>query len=330
MSATVCVVGAGGGIGQPLSLLLKQNLPHGSTLKLFDVMGAPGVAADLSHVDSNVSVEYAAGKFPPVPNDPGLAELAKGVDVFVIVAGVPRKPGMTRDDLFKVNAGICLDIVSTCAKSAPKACFCVVTNPVNATVAIAATALKKLGVYDKNKLFGVSTLDVMRATRFVNVARSPGGPLVTGVPVIGGHSDTTIVPLLSQLPGHALPSDKVRAVSERIQTAGTEVVKAKAGKGSATLSMAAAGARFALAVVDGLTGRGRPTMYTYVDSDGTNELAFFAMPVVLGPNGIAQRLAIGPVNDYEKKLLGVAVKGIAANIKQGEAFAREQLQKSKL
>jgi len=273
-----------------------------------------------------VSVQWAQGKFPPVKGDPALAGLAKGVDVFVIVAGVPRKPGMTRDDLFKVNADICLDIVNTCAKEAPKACYCIVTNPVNATVAIAATALKKLGVYDKNKLFGVSTLDVMRATRFVNEARGAAGPTVRSVPVVGGHSDTTIVPLLSQLPGTAFPAEQNAKLAERIQTAGTEVVKAKAGKGSATLSMAAAGARFALAVVEGLTGAGTPTVYSYVDSDGTCDLAFFAMPVVLGKSGIVQRLSVGHMSAYEKQLLAEAKKGIAANIKQGEAFAREQLQ----
>uniref|UniRef100_A0A7S1LZ87 malate dehydrogenase n=1 Tax=Neobodo designis TaxID=312471 RepID=A0A7S1LZ87_NEODS len=319
----VAVIGAGGGIGQPLSLLLKLRLPHGSTLSLFDVMGAPGVAADLSHVDTPVEVKHAAGKFPPIPNDPALSALAKGVDVFVIVAGVPRKPGMTRDDLFKVNAGICLDIVTTCAKVAPQACYCIVTNPVNSTVPIAAQALRKLGVYDKNKLFGVSTLDVLRATTFVNGARAPHR--VESVPVIGGHSDVTIVPLFSQLPGDALKGAQLDAISKRTQQGGTEVVKAKAGKGSATLSMAEAGARFAMAVVDGLTGRGAPVMYSYVDTDGQHELPFLAIPVVLGRAGIAKRLPIGPMTSYEKKLLAEASKGIAQNIKTGEAFARSKL-----
>ena len=319
----VAVIGAGGGIGQPLSLLLKLRLPQGSTLSLYDVMGAEGVAADLSHIDTPVHVKWAAGKLPTVPNDPALSNLAKGVDVFVIVAGVPRKPGMTRDDLFKVNAGIALDIVTTCAKVAPNACYCIVTNPVNSTVPIAAQALRKLGVYDKNKLFGVSTLDVLRATTFINGARQPHQ--VSTVPVIGGHSDVTIVPLFSQLPGNALPQDKLEAITKRTQQGGTEVVKAKAGKGSATLSMAEAGARFAMCVVDGLLGRGAPVMYSYVDTDGAHELPFLAMPVVLGRAGIAQRLPLGSMTSYEKKLLAEASKGIAKNIKTGEDFARSKL-----
>jgi malate dehydrogenase len=319
----VAVIGAGGGIGQPLSLLLKLRLPHGSTLSLYDVMGSEGVAADLSHVDTPVEVKWACGKFPTIPNDPALSTIARGVDVFVIVAGVPRKPGMTRDDLFKVNAGICLDIVTTCAKVAPHACYCVVTNPVNSTVPIAAQALRKLGVYDKNKLFGVSTLDVLRATTFVNGARAPHQ--VATVPVVGGHSDVTIVPLFSQLPGKPLEQAKLEAVTKRTQEGGTEVVKAKAGKGSATLSMAEAGARFAMAVVDGLTGRAAPVMYSYVDTDGQHQLPFLAIPVVLGKSGIAQRLPLGPISKYEQGLLAEASKGIAKNIKDGEDFARSKL-----
>lgn len=319
----VAVIGAAGGIGQPLSLLLKNGLPYGSTLSLYDVVGAAGVAADLSHVDTGVKVQFASGKLPPVPNDPELARIATGVDVFVIVAGVPRKPGMTRDDLFKVNAGICLDIVLTCGKVAPNACYCIVTNPVNSTVPIAAQALKKLGVYNKDKLFGVSMLDVLRATTFVNEARSPYN--VTTVPVVGGHSDVTIVPLLSQLPGPSLPREVVEKLSQRVQVAGTEVVKAKAGKGSATLSMAAAGARFAMHVVDALQGNANPVVYSYVDTAGTHSSPFFAIPVLLGKNGIQQRLSIGPIDEFESQLLKEATKVVGENISTGESFARSKL-----
>lgn len=319
----VCVVGAAGGIGQSLALLLMRQLPFGSTLSLYDVVGAPGVAADLSHIDnSGVTVKFAAGKIG-VKQDPALAELAKGVDVFVIVAGVPRKPGMTRDDLFNINAGIILDLVLTCGASSPKAVFCVVTNPVNSTVPIAATALKKLGIYDKNRLLGVSLLDGLRATRFINEARIP--LLVDQVPVVGGHSDVTIVPLFHQLPGPLPPQETLDKISKRVQVAGTEVVKAKAGRGSATLSMAEAGARFALKVVEGLTGAGNPRVYTYVDTDGEHNSPFLAIPVVLGKTGIVRRLPIGEMSPSEKKLFEEAVPVIKKNIEKGISFAQSKL-----
>ncbi|ORC92463.1 putative glycosomal malate dehydrogenase [Trypanosoma theileri] len=320
----VAVIGAAGGIGQSLSLLLLRELPYGSTLSLYDVAGAPGVAADLSHVDrAGVTVKHASGKLPPVPRDPALAELARGVDVFVIVAGVPRKPGMTRDDLFKVNAGIIMDLVLTCGSASPDACFCVVTNPVNSTVPIAAQALKKLGIYNKNKLFGVSLLDGLRATRFINNARYPLS--VRSVPVVGGHSDVTIVPLFSQIPGPLPDASTLEKICKRVQVAGTEVVKAKAGRGSATLSMAEAGSRFAMFVVKAITGQDSPMVYAFVDTDGHHECPFLAMPVVLGKNGIEKRLPIGRITSTEQRMLDEAVAVVKKNIEKGEAFARSKL-----
>ena len=110
----VTVLGAAGGIGQPLSLILKNNLPAGSSLSLYDVNPAtPGVAKDLSHIPTDVTVEGFAGK----DATPSLV----GTDVVVIPAGVARKPGMTRDDLFNINASIVRDLVTTIGKTAPNA-----------------------------------------------------------------------------------------------------------------------------------------------------------------------------------------------------------------
>ena len=97
-NAKVAVIGAAGGIGQPLSLLMKQS-PYVDDLALFDVVNTPGVAADISHCSTNASVSGYTG-----PDEIG--ECLTGCDVVIIPAGVPRKPGMTRDDLFNTNASI--------------------------------------------------------------------------------------------------------------------------------------------------------------------------------------------------------------------------------
>ena len=89
----------------------------------------------------------------------GLEAALRGADVVVIPAGVPRKPGMTRDDLFNTNAGIVKTLVEGCGKFAPDAVLAIISNPVNSTVPIAAEVLKKLGVYKPNKLCGVTTLE---------------------------------------------------------------------------------------------------------------------------------------------------------------------------
>jgi malate/lactate dehydrogenase len=90
-----------------------------------------------------------------------------GMDLVIIPAGVPRKPGMTRDDLFKINAGIVRTLCEGIAKCCPGALVNLISNPVNSTVAIAAEVFKKAGTYDPKKLLGVTTLDVVRANTFV-------------------------------------------------------------------------------------------------------------------------------------------------------------------
>lgn len=81
----MAVLGASGGIGQPLSLLLKLS-PLISDLSLYDIQHAKGVAADLSHIETRAKVQAYAGKEQ-------LADVLKGMDLVVIPAGVPRKPG---------------------------------------------------------------------------------------------------------------------------------------------------------------------------------------------------------------------------------------------
>ena len=89
------VLGAAGGIGQPLSLLLKLNELI-TELALYDIVNSPGVAADLSHINTPAKV---TGYLPA--ND-GLKNALINAHTILIPAGIPRKPGMTRDDLFKV------------------------------------------------------------------------------------------------------------------------------------------------------------------------------------------------------------------------------------
>ncbi len=74
---------------------------------------------------------------------------------------------MTRDDLFDTNASIVANLTEACSKYCPKAMICIITNPVNSTVPIAKAVLEKAGVYDKKRLFGVTTLDVVRSNTFI-------------------------------------------------------------------------------------------------------------------------------------------------------------------
>jgi len=307
----VCVLGAAGGIGQPLSLLLKLQLPAGSSLSLYDVAPfTPGVAVDLSHIPTDVKVSGFVGD--------DVEAAMQDADVVVIPAGVPRKPGMTRDDLFNVNAGIVRNLIGVGAKACPKACFAIVTNPVNSTVPIAAEVLKAAGVYDKRKLFGVTTLDVIRSITFVAEAAGKSVDDVR-VDVIGGHSGVTILPLLSSIAGVELSRAQIEALTPRIQEAGTEVVEAKAGAGSATLSMAQAAARFIGSLVSALNGKS-VTECCYVQI-GEDSRSFHAQPVVLGRNGVESIPALPALSDYEQQLLDDMRATLDGNISKGIEFA---------
>lgn len=309
----VAVCGASGGIGQPLSLLLKQS-PLVTQLHLYDIVHTPGVASDLSHIDTPAVVRGFNGA-------DNLDAALKDAQVVIIPAGVPRKPGMTRDDLFNTNAGIVRDIAAAISRNCPKALVGIITNPVNSCVPIASEVLKKAGCYDPNRIFGVSTLDIVRACAFIGEAAGHN-PLDVSIPVIGGHSGVTIIPLLSNCkPAVNFPDNQVKQLSERIQEAGTEVVKAKAGAGSATLSMAYAGARFALSLVRAIKGEKNIIECAYVKSNVT-EATYFSTPLRLGPNGIAENLGLPKLNAFEQGLLKAAIPELKTNIQKGEEFVK--------
>ncbi|KAA8546630.1 hypothetical protein F0562_002631 [Nyssa sinensis] len=232
----VAILGAAGGIGQPLAMLVKMN-PLVSVLHLYDVVNTPGVTADISHMDTGAVVRGFLGQQQ-------LEDALTGMDLVIIPASGPRKPGMTRDDLFNSNAGIVKTLCEGIAKCCPKAIVNLISNPVNSTVPIAAEVFKKAGTYDPTRLMGVTMLDVVRANTFV--AEVLGlDPREVDVPVVGGHAGFTILPLLSQIcpqfiqvkPSCSFTPQETEYLTARIQNGGREVVEAKAGAVSATLSM---------------------------------------------------------------------------------------------
>lgn len=315
----VAVLGATGGIGQPLSMLCKLSNEI-SELSCYDVVGTPGVAADLSHIPTKAMITGtlpSPGSWPPGSND-GLAEALTGADVVVIPAGVPRKPGMTRDDLFNTNASIVQTLVEGCAEHCPEAVLAIISNPVNSTVPIAAEVLKKKGVYDKTKLCGVTTLDVCRANTFV--ANSQGlDPKDVNVTVIGGHAGITILPLFSQVPGMEVDQEELEALTVRTQFGGDEVVKAKAGAGSATLSMAYAGYLFTENVLKALNGEEGIIQCAYVESELT-DAQFFASPCRFGKNGVEDVLSFGELSAYEKQWFDKMLPDLKKQIQKGIDF----------
>ncbi|KAL3484535.1 lactate/malate dehydrogenase [Aspergillus germanicus] len=322
----IALLGAAGQIGTPLSLLCKASDLF-DQIALYDVVHVPGIATDLMHIDTRAAVTGY------LPDDSGLKKALTGADIVVVTAGIARKPGMTRDERLltsQTNASIIRDIFTEVAATCPKAVCCVVTNPVNSTVPVAAEALKKAGVFDPTRLFGVTTLDVVRASTFVAHALGDNiDPKGYKVPVIGGHSGATILPLYSQAqPTVDLDKDTLAIVINRVQFGGDEIVKSKQGAGSATTCMAYAGFRFVKAIVASMNGETvTEEAYVYLPGiAGGQEIAsqlgvdYFAVKVTLGQNGATQALQFGKISENESSLLEIAIKELKANIATGLSF----------
>merc|ERR1712050_64723 len=218
----VCICGGAGGIGQPLSLLMAMD-PNVGDLRIFDLSIAmvppAGVAADLGHLERNSKVQGHVMEVGKKPVD-HLEECLTGCHLVLVPAGVPRKPGMTRDDLFKTNAGIAKGIVEACAKFCPTAVLGMIVNPVNSVVPAMAELYKKKGL-DPMKIIGITTLDVVRANKFVGEIAGKN-PNYINVPVIGGHAGTTIMPVFSQDKVSAtIDQEKIPDLDKHAQNAGT-------------------------------------------------------------------------------------------------------------
>ena len=147
----IALIGAGNIGGTLAHLAALKGL---GDIVLFDVVeGVPqGKALDLSQCGP---VEGFDAK---ITGSNDYADIA-GADVIIVTAGVARKPGMTRDDLFNTNAGLVATLAHACAQHCPKANVLIISNPVNSTVPIAAEVMKKHGVYDAKRVIGITTLD---------------------------------------------------------------------------------------------------------------------------------------------------------------------------
>jgi len=191
----------------------------------------------------------------------------------------------------------------------------IISNPVNSTVPIVSEVFKARGVYDPKRLFGVTTLDVVRASRFISELKG-SDPVHHNITVAGGHSGVTIIPLLSEKYPEIVGEER-DALVKRIQFGGDEVVNAKDGMGSATLSMAYAAARMANALLRARAGETGLSEPAFVESPLYKDVGvdFFASEIEFGPEGVKKIHALPTTNEYENELLATALKDLKANIK---------------
>ena len=224
----------------------------------------------------------------------------KGADVVVITAGVPRKPGMTREDLLDVNLKIITEVANNVKQYAPDAFVIVVTNPLDAIV----YAFYKISGFPKNRVVGMAgALDTGRFRSFIAMETGLSVQDVSCV-VLGGHGPTMVpLPRLATVGGvpidRLLSQEQIDAIVKRTREAGTEIVKLLSN-GSAYFSPAAS----IMEMVEAYLKDKKRVIPSAALCEGEYGIDgyFIGVPCVIGSGGIEKILEI-ELTDEEKAML---------------------------
>ena len=302
--AKVTIVGAGNVGHSAAQWMLSHRL---ADIVLVDVIeGMPqGKALDLAEAAPIEGVDIR------ITGTNSYDETA-GSDVVVIVAGIARKPGMSREDLLATNAGIVRGVTEQVTRRTPNAHLIVVTNPLDAMVYLAY----KVSGFPPERVMGQSgALDSTRFRTFIAQALGVSVQDVSAI-VIGAHSDTHMVPLASLatvggIPlGRLLPADRIAALVDRTRKGGAEIV-GLLKTGSAFFAPGAAIAQMVEAI---LLDRKRvlPLSAYLTGQYGVRDL-YVGVPAVLGAGGV-ERLLDAPMDPGERAAFDAAVASIRENV----------------
>jgi malate dehydrogenase len=230
----------------------------------------------------------------------------KGSGIVVITSGIPRKPGMSRDDLIKTNAGIVKDVTEKVVKYSPEAIIIVVSNPLDVMTYAAYLAANK----PANRVFGMAgILDTGRYKAFIADALDVS-PKDIHAMLLGGHGDTMVpLPRYTSINGIPLPEllgeDVIDKIVERTRKGGGELVNLMGT--SAWYAPGAAAAQMVEAIVDDQK-RIFPVCAHLNGEYGLKDI-YLGVPVKLGKHGVEEIIEIN-LNEHEKKLLIESAKAV--------------------
>ena len=286
----------GGQIGGNLALIAAQK--ELGDIVIFDIPQAEGMvkgkALDLMQLrphDGYDSEICGTSNYEDI----------SGADVVIITAGIPRKPGMSRDDLLSINLKIISDVAENVKKYAPDAFVIVVSNPLDAIV----YAFHKVSGFSKNKVVGMAgALDSVRFKTFLSMETGYSVQDIQCM-VLGGHGDT-MVPLtrlasIGGIPANELISEKrLEEIVERTRFGGGELVKLF-GNGSAFYAPAASAIEMAEPF---LRDKKRiiPSAALCEGEYGINGF-FIGVPTVIGKDGIEKIIELSLDNEEKKQLM---------------------------
>ena len=291
--AKITVVGAGN-VGATCANVLAFNKIAGEIVMLDVKEGvAEGKAMDMMQSVQSLGFET---KIVGVTND--YAKTANS-DVIIVTSGIPRKPGMTREELIGTNADIVKGVVQNCLKHSPNAIFLIIANPMDTMTYL---ALKATGL-PKNRVFGMGgILDSSRFKYYLSQALNVNPMEVDGM-VLGGHGDTTMIPLKRLATYNGLP------VSKLLSAEVLDKVVADTMVGGATLTKllgtsawyapGAAGAFVAQSIINDYK-RLIPSCVYLEGEYGQSDICIGA-PAIIGRNGVEKVVTLEL--DAEEKAL---------------------------
>ncbi|CAK1578517.1 unnamed protein product [Parnassius mnemosyne] len=306
----VSIIGAVCDIGANLALLLKRNNKI-SRLHLYDnYEKVNAIGLELSHLPGGPHISSFVGECM-------LSSSIRYSDLVVMVDRIARKPGNVREQMIPSNTPLVYKLCKVMCEQNSNAILAISTSPINSIVPFASALLYKYGSYNPFKVFGITHLDVARV-RTLTASALQVNPTKIYVPVIGGHSDETIVPLFSNISPncYTLDEPKTDMLTKLLRKSGTEVVNKKLGIGSATLAMAWSVNEFVDCILDAI--RGAEVMVNAYTANPHFGTKYFSGPTLVGSNGIIQPCFDFSMSDYEHTLLNTALPIINRDVIKGE------------
>ena len=213
-------------------------------------------------------------------------EATAGSDIVIITAGIPRKPGMSRDELLNTNAGIVRNVTEAVAPGSPEAILIIVSNPLDAMCMVAMRASK----FPRHRVLGMAgVLDSARMRAFIADALNVSVENVHAM-VLGGHGDTMVpLPRFSTVAGipitELLPKEKIDAINQRTRDGGAEIVKLLK-TGSAYYAPSAAAAEMVEAILKD-KNKILPCA-VYLEGEYGIDGVFVGVPAKLGTKGLVE------------------------------------------
>ncbi len=304
---TIALIG-GGQIGGNLALLAAQK--ELGNIIIFDIPKAEGMvkgkALDLMQLrphdgyDANIT---GTSNWKDV----------KDADVFIITAGIPRKPGMDREDLLEINLGIMKDVAENIKEQAPQSFVIVISNPLDAMV----YAFYKISGFPKNQVVGMAgALDSTRFRTFIAMETGYSVQDVTCM-VLGGHGDTMVpITRLATIGGvpvsDLVSAERLSEIEERTRFAGGEIVKLF-GNGSAFYAPAQSAIEMAESYIKDKK-RVIPCASLCQGEFGVDGY-FIGVPTVIGADGV-ERILEFELQDHEKEALNNTLVAVQKTVSE--------------